>query len=206
MNPRCSSKSVLSITQLKSVTSQWVLLKMISYKQLLTMLGLIVLPVNLWAITLNDISDFLLDPKLTQMTPQELIDNNNFFGKLDVFSKTTDEMILLKERKPNTLDATYMKLDGQWTLNDVSFSYYASKEANCKKQQDIYIKHLTKKLEASTFDESGSGVFWQLPDRDWGIWLMNSYAINPFTKTSGCSSKMILVYSSLDAGNGDEDF
>lgn len=179
---------------------------MISRQQLLTLMGLIVFPINLWAITLNDISIFLLDSSLTKMSPQELIDNNNFFGKLDIFSETADEMILVAEKSPNTLDATYMKLDGQWTLNDVSFSYYANKEENCKRQQEIYIKHLTKKLEKATFDESGSGIFWQLPNRDWGLWLMTNYAINPFTKTSGCSSKIILVYSSLDADQGDEDF
>ncbi len=179
---------------------------MINYKKLFIAVVFSLMPVNLLAITLNDISDFLLDPELAQMTPQELIDNNNFFGKLDVFSKTVDELILLKEKRPNSLDATYMNLDGQWALNDVSFSYYADKDENCKKQQDIYIKHLTKKLKIATVQDDGSGVFWQLPNRDWGIWLINSYAINPFTKKSGCSSKMILVYSSQDVGNEGEDF
>lgn len=158
------------------------------------------------AITLHEISNFLLNPDLAQMNPQQLIDNNNFFGKLDTQLQSDDEIVLALKKKPNSLEATYMKLDGQWLLNDVSFSYYATKDENCTRQQAAYVKHLTKRLNNATFEEPGEGMFWQLPDRNWGIWLTVSQTINPFTEMGGCSSKIILVYSDLDAQNEDEDF
>lgn len=175
-------------------------------KKILCVCGILFSLANAKAITLNEISSFLVDPDLTQMKPNQLINYNNFFGKLSVLSESAEEMLLTVEKKPNSLDATYVKLEGQWVLNDVSFNYYAGNSKNCDRQQDAYIKHLTKKLGAATFGEENDGIFWQLPKRDWGIWLVVNEAMNPFTKITGCSSKIILIYSDLDAQNGDEDF
>ncbi len=177
-----------------------------SNKRALIFIGLGLLPVISEAITLDNISNFLLNPDLPQLTPQEVIANPNFFGKLDTTLETEDELVLSAQKKPNSLEMTYMKLDGQWLLNDVSFSYYSSKNENCEKQQNAYTKHLTKKLNKATFNESEEGMFWQLQDRSWGIWLSIDRTINPFSNASGCSSKIILIYSNLDEQNGDEDF
>lgn len=177
-----------------------------SNKRALIFIGLGLLPVISEAITLDNISNFLLNPDLPQLTPQEVIANPNFFGKLDTTLETEDELVLSAQKKPNSLEMTYMKLDGQWLLNDVSFSYYSSKNENCEKQQNAYTKHLTKKLNKATFNESEEGMFWQLQDRSWGIWLSIDRTINPFSNASSCSSKIILIYSNLDEQNGDEDF
>lgn len=159
------------------------------------------------ALTLDNISNFLLNPDLAQLTPQELIANNNFFGKLDTSLENDEELVLSVQKKPNSLEAVYIKLEGQWLLNDVTFSYYSNKEENCIRQQNAYIKHLTKKLNRATFNESNDGMFWQLQDRNWGIWLTVNRAISPFTNAGGCSSKIILIYSNLeDQQNEDEDF
>lgn len=169
-------------------------------------LGLGMLPNLSWSLTLENISNFLLNSDLPQLTPYDMIANQNFFGKLSTTLETDDELVLSTFKKPNSLEVTYMKLDGQWMLNDVSFSYYSNKYENCDKQQNAYIKHLTKKLNKATFNESDEDMFWQLQGRNWGIWLSKSNTMNPFSNASGCSSKMILIYSSLDEQNGDEDF
>ncbi|MGL4675567.1 MAG: hypothetical protein ACRCXK_11980 [Wohlfahrtiimonas sp.] len=175
-------------------------------KRILIFIGLGLFPALSSAITLDNISNFLLNPDLPQLTPHEVIANQNFFGKLDTSLETEDELVLSAHKKPNSLEMTYMKLDSQWVLNDVSFSYYSSKDENCEKQQNAYIKHLTKKLNKATFNESDEGMFWQLQDRSWGVWLAVDRTINPFSNASGCSSKIILIYSNLDEQNGDEDF
>lgn len=177
-----------------------------SDKRILIFIGLGLFPTISFAITLDNISNFLLNPDLPQLTPHEVIANQNFFGKLNTTLETEDELVLSAQKKPNSLEMTYMKLDGQWLLNDVSFSYYSSKNENCEKQQNAYTKHLTKKLNKATFNESDEGMFWQLQDRSWGIWLSTDRTINPFSNASGCSSKIILIYSNLDEQNGDEDF
>jgi hypothetical protein len=177
-----------------------------SNKSRLIFIGLGLFPTISFTITLDNISNFLLNPDLPQLTPHEVIANQNFFGKLDTTLETEDELVLSAQKKPNSLEMTYMKLDGQWLLNDVSFSYYSSKNENCEKQQNAYTKHLTKKLNKATFNESNEGMFWQLQDRNWGIWLSTDRTINPFSNANGCSSKIILIYSNVDEQNGDEDF
>lgn len=169
-------------------------------------LGLGGIPFFAQALTLDNISNFLLNPDLPQLTPHEVIANQNFFGKLDTTLETEDELVLSIHKKPNSLEMTYVKLEGQWLLNDASFGYYSMKAENCDKQQNAYIKHLTKKLNKATFNGAGEGMFWQLQDRNWGIWLSMDRAMNPFTDANGCSSKMILIYSNLNEQHGDEDF
>ncbi|GAA5099503.1 hypothetical protein [Wohlfahrtiimonas larvae] len=175
-------------------------------KRVLIFLGLGLLPVFSKAITLDNISNFLLNSDLPQLTPYDMIANQNFFGKLDTTLETDDELVLSAYKKPNSLEMTYMKLDGEWLLNDVSFSYYSNNDVNCDKQQNAYIKHLTKKLNKATFNESDEGMFWQLQDRSWGIWLSIDRVVNPFSNASGCSSKIILIYSNLNEQHEDEDF
>ncbi len=175
-------------------------------KKVLIFLGLGLFPVISEAITLDNISNFLLNPDLPQLTPHDVIANQNFFGTLVTTLETNDELVLSASQKPNSLEVTYMQLDGQWALNDVSFSYYSGKDENCEKQQNAYVKHLTKKLNKATFNESDEGMFWQLQDRSWGIWLATDSTINPFSNASGCSSKIILIYSNVDEQSEDEDF
>lgn len=179
---------------------------MISARKVFIGMSLVALSTNVHAITLNDISDFFLNPDLTQMSANQLISKDNFFGKLSILSEDETEIMLSAAKRPNSLEATYIKLDEEWLFNDISFSYYAKNEENCLRQQKAYKKHLTKRLNDVTFSQHDDGFFWQLPNRDWAIWLTISHGINPFTQKVGCSSKVILVYSSLDSDSGDEDF
>lgn len=157
------------------------------------------------AITLNDISNFLLDERLPAMSMSELIHQENFFGQFKKVSESDDEITYLINQSPNELTATYIKLDDQWLLNDISFKYYSSSFNNCTRQQNAYMKHFQKRLAKPTYYEGAETVFWQIPQRDWGIWLMNDQAMNPFNQKSGCSSTLILIYSSLDLQNETED-
>lgn len=175
-------------------------------QRILVIIALMALFTSAKAITLNDISAFLLNPEVTKMTPKQLIEYDNFFSKLSVQLESEDEIILAVEKKPNSLEAAYIKIDNAWLLNDISFSYYSNKQENCDRQQNAYIKHLTKKLNNDTLSQSDDGVYWQLANQDWAIWLTTSYAVNPFTDKNGCSSKMSLIYSDLDAQSEDEDF
>lgn len=172
----------------------------------MSVIGVMWLSMTAHGLTLKEISDYLLDEQLVATSPQQIMANENILAEKFVIMMENDEELLLQaNRQPNTLDASFLKLSDQWMFNDASFNYYSGKVENCQKQQNAYKKYLTKKLNHPTLEDSEEEFFWQLPDRDWGIWLTVTVADNPFSQNNGCVSKMTLIYSPFAAQNDGED-
>lgn len=158
------------------------------------------------ALTLSEISNYLLEESLVNKTPNDLVGTEALIGTLQKTTENSEEIALSIQKSPNSMDVTFMNLDDKWQFNDASFSYYSSKVELCQRQMAAFNKHLTKKLGKPVRVQVRESIFWQLPERDWGIWLTIDDTINPFTNQTGCTSKIVIIYSSQDGQNEEEDF